>query len=390
MVRRNLFTQTVILLLSVFAAAWAEDYSLVQFLNVQTCGNPMFGPTGRDLMFKTNISGVPQLWGMSSQGSYQRQVTFDTNGVAAASWSPTDEKLLIFSAAMGGNERNQLYSMNPYGGPVTRISKDDGAIYNLGPWTLSGERIAYATNARNKKDFDICEYEPATGDSDLIYRGEGTNFPAAYSPEARYLIIIKSHSGVNSDFYLYDFTTKASRLLTEHTGDIRYSDPVWDADGKGFYFITNRDREFSGIAFWPLDSTDFRWVETPAWDVEDIALSEDGSMLAWTVNENGYSRFNFRDFRRGWSAARNRTPDGVIHDLVFSRDGNYLAFTFGSGARPFDVWVYDTNADKLRQLTYSATGGIPPNVFREPELIHYESFDGRQIPAYWYKSLIHI
>ncbi len=29
------------------------------------------------------------------------------------------------------------------------------------------------------------------------------------------------------------------------------------------------------------------------------------------------------------------------------------------------------------------TCGLPAETFRAPETIHYETFDGRQIPAYW-------
>jgi dipeptidyl aminopeptidase/acylaminoacyl peptidase len=274
--------------------------------------------------------------------------------------------------------------MDPYGAPVMRISKDDGAIYTMGPWARSGERFAFASNTRDKKDFDIYEYTLEDSTARMLFRGDGMNAAAAYSPDARSVLVLHEYSSTNTDLYLFDANSQKARLLTEHTGDVRFADPVWDADGKGFYLITDRGREFTGVAYWPKDSSNFRWVETPDWDVEDIALSEDGTMLGWSVNENGISRFHFRDFRRGWDASPGRLPAGVIRDLVFSHDGSLLAFTFGSAARPYDVWVYDTNADKMHQVTYSATGGIPATVFHEPELIEYPSFDGRDIPAYWY------
>ncbi len=373
-----------LLVLVVCAPVLAEDYSLIQFLNIQSATSPVFSPATRDIIYKTNISGVPQLWGMSANGSYQRQVTFDTNGVAGASWSPKDDHVMILSAAVGGNERTQLFLLDSYGAPLKRISTDDAAIYSMGPWARSGERFAYASNTRTKKDFDVYEYTLEDSTGRLIYQSDGTNRPAAYSPDARYLIIVREYSSANTDLFLFDANTKQTQLLTEHTGDVSSTDPVWDADGKGFYFLTDRDREFKGIAYWPLDSVDFRRVETPDWDVEDLALSEDGTMLAWSVNENGNSNFHFRDFRRGWDSNPNRLPAGIIRDLVFSHDGSKLAFTFGSATRPSDVWVYDTNADKMRQVTFSATGGIPSTVFLEPEMLEYSSFDGRKIPAYWY------
>jgi dipeptidyl aminopeptidase/acylaminoacyl peptidase len=42
-------------------------------------------------------------------------------------------------------------------------------------------------------------------------------------------------------------------------------------------------------------------------------------------------------------------------------------------------------ADKLRQLTHSSRAGIPFSQFVEPELIEYQTFDKRKIPAWFYK-----
>src|SRR5207248_1082629 len=39
---------------------------------------------------------------------------------------------------------------------------------------------------------------------------------------------------------------------------------------------------------------------------------------------------------------------------------------------------------KLRQLTHSSRGGISFANFVEPELVHYKTYDDRQIPAWFY------
>src|SRR5262249_62045279 len=49
-----------------------------------------------------------------------------------------------------------------------------------------------------------------------------------------------------------------------------------------------------------------------------------------------------------------------------------------------DVWIWDLAANKVRQLTYSSRAGIPFSQFVVPELIHYETFDKRKIPAWFY------
>ena len=368
--------------------ASADEFPLIQYLNIQYARSASFHPDGTEVIYLSNISGVPLVWRMSAFGGYQVQVTFDTNGVSGAWWSPTDVNTMVVAAAVGGNERTQLYLASPYGSVWKPVATDDKAIYSFGTWAPDGSRFAYATNARNKKDFDIYEYTPSLSQSFLVYQAEGENSAADYSPDHRYLLMVHTTSASNSDLLLFDRESHKTRLLTQHDGDVVYSNPLWDYQGKGFYLLTDKGREFTGLAYWPLDSTDFRWVETPDADVEQFDLSHNGNYLTWTVNDNGYSRFHFRNLRKEKSAGSdvgpNRIPDGVISGMSFSNDCKNLVFTFGSGNRTADLWVYETAENRLHQLTFSASGGIPANIFRAPEAVEYESFDGKKIPALWY------
>src|SRR5262249_26114473 len=48
-------------------------------------------------------------------------------------------------------------------------------------------------------------------------------------------------------------------------------------------------------------------------------------------------------------------------------------------------WLWSLTAGKSpRQLTFSSRAGIPFARLVEPELIHYPTFDGRKIPAWYY------
>jgi dipeptidyl aminopeptidase/acylaminoacyl peptidase len=48
------------------------------------------------------------------------------------------------------------------------------------------------------------------------------------------------------------------------------------------------------------------------------------------------------------------------------------------------VWTYDVFRQSLRRATHSATAGISPDTFVQPQLVHFATFDGRRIPAWLY------
>ncbi|MFH4259032.1 hypothetical protein WAJ21_21695, partial [Acinetobacter baumannii] len=76
---------------------------------------------------------------------------------------------------------------------------------------------------------------------------------------------------------------------------------------------------------------------------------------------------------------------GVVSGLEFSRDATQLAFVFNGARFNPDVWIYDLRTRQLRQLTHSSRAGLAQSSFVEPELIRYTTFDGREIPAWYYR-----
>jgi dipeptidyl aminopeptidase/acylaminoacyl peptidase len=371
------------------SVALSQEYTLNQFLNIQGASNPCFNSSGNDFVYLTNTSGVNQVWRTTALPGAVRQLTFEPDGVEGAWWSPVSDELMVIAAARGGNERTQLYLFNPAGSPWYRITNDDEAIYAFGGWSRDGSAFAYASNERNKTDFDIYMHSIDQEAPEMLIEAEGYNRVCGFSPDGRYLLYVRNHSNVNSDLYLYDFESKQSRLLTQHEGDAVYGSAQWDGTSEGFYVLTDQGRDFVGLAHYPLNGGSLEWLETPSWDIELLAVSPNGASMSWIVNENGYSKFNYKNFRTGATIGSYRFPSGVFRSLEYSQNGTKIAASFGSSSRSFDIWVFEPETERLQQITYSAAGGISYAVFRDPELIEYESFDGRKVPAFWYTPAEH-
>jgi dipeptidyl aminopeptidase/acylaminoacyl peptidase len=61
-----------------------------------------------------------------------------------------------------------------------------------------------------------------------------------------------------------------------------------------------------------------------------------------------------------------------------------MLFTFNSPTQAPDIWSWDWQAEKLKQVTQVAYAGIDSDLFAEPKLVTYSSFDGLQVPAFFY------
>jgi dipeptidyl aminopeptidase/acylaminoacyl peptidase len=78
-------------------------------------------------------------------------------------------------------------------------------------------------------------------------------------------------------------------------------------------------------------------------------------------------------------------PLGVIGRITFDRTGTRLGFTMSTADSTADVYVLELATRKLQRWTESETGGLDRTRFVAPALVQYKSFDGRMIPAWFYK-----
>lgn len=367
-------------------------YEFEQFAAVRNYADLTFSPDGQSVAYVTNASGQFNVWrqpvAVGPDGSPLMPVQLTAlvdRSARRVVWSPDGSHILTV-ADYHGNENFQLASV-PVQGWMHPITDAPNARHELGeaPFSPDGGRVAYASNERNPADMDALVRDLATGEVRALLAGDGNYEPMSWSPDGRSVLVIRLNLNTDTDLFLCDASTGESRHLTPHEGEIKFFPGPWSPDGRGFYLLSDREREFLGLAFFDLASGEMRWVETPDWDVQDVALSDDGRRLAWIVNEDGYSHLHLRDLDANTTRDVPGLPRGVISGLRFSPDGDTLGCYLNRSVRPATLYLINAETGAHRELTQSFLGGIPEEDMVEPEVIRYPSFDGLQIPAFLYK-----
>jgi len=372
---------------------------------VRTASGASFAPDGSRLSFLTDITGIGEVWSVGldtrlTAPPWPEQLTFRGERAASAQFAPIADIVLI-SGDAGGNERTQLFTLSGDGAHLTPLTNRPETIYTFGDWSPDGARILYASNERDPRFFDVYERELASGKTQLLMQSDAMNTPTRYAPDGRSALIEhRTDSYQRSRLFLVGTMigeTGVTRALTPEIteGSAQHIFAAWAADRQGLYLLSDRGRQFVSLAWLDLATGEMRYLrdeQDVQWDVENLAVSADGAHLAICANEDGYSRLELFDVANGWDA---RTPlptptlpnalRGVILEPRWSPDWARLAFTLAPAADTVDVWVWDTRVSTLTRVTRSALGGIPRETFVAPELIHYPTFDGRQIPAFLYR-----
>jgi dipeptidyl aminopeptidase/acylaminoacyl peptidase len=353
-----------------------------------------FTADGAHLLFAGNISGQFNLWRVPVGGGWPDQLTaFTDETVRGVGVSPTDGRIVL-CADHDGDEFHQLYLLDPGRGWPDKLTDEPEVQHYVGgtAWSPDGTKFAYAANARNPSDLEVWVRDVASGETRPVF-GEGMfSFPGGFSPDGSKLLTLDFRNNSDASIHLVDLETGETRELTPHDEDAMFVPGPWAADGSGFYMLTDAGSEFRGLAFYDIASDRYEWVEEPKRDVDDVAASADGRVLAWLVNDNGYDRLRLRDLETGSDLPEPDLPagsrphlTGAEPPLALSPDGSHVALILSTPRRPPEAWVVETATGKAAPVTDSRMGGLYEDDLVDVELVSYSSFDGREIPAWLYR-----
>src|SRR5438105_2111886 len=121
-------------------AANAPRYEIARYLNIRSSIQPTYSPTTDDVAYLTNITGTNQVWKNPVRGGYPEQLTFFDDRVQFLQWSPKGD-VIVFGKDQGGDERSQLFVMDPNGETIDPLTTNAKVIHSLGDFSRDGARI---------------------------------------------------------------------------------------------------------------------------------------------------------------------------------------------------------------------------------------------------------
>ncbi len=346
-------------------------------------------PERREILINTRFGDTTQIHQVKMPGGARTQLTFFPDRVGGASYHPKHGNFFVFSKDVGGGEWFQIYRYDVATGDVTLLT--DGKSRNQrGPWSNSGEWIAYTSTRRNRRDSDIYLVNPADPKTDrlLAERPSGGWFPVDWSPDDKRLLVGEFLSANESYLWLVEIASGEWKLVTPKGGPekIAYTGAAFSADGKGIYVATDKDSEFQRLAYLDLSSGQHTFLTSHIpWDVDGFELSDDGKLLAFVTNEDGVDILHLLDTRTRKEKALPKLPVGLIGGLEWHKNNRELGMVLVGARSTADVYSLDVSSGKLERWTYSETGGLNLESFSEPQLVRWKSFDGKTISGFLYR-----
>ncbi len=366
-------------------------YGFDRYSSVRIAYGPSFAPDGQHVSFISDITGVPQGWILDLTTGRIDQLTLFGERVSSAVISPTG-KSLGFSMDPGGGERHQIWSLDMESLAAKKLTVGDDWIRVFGSFSPSGESVCYASNERDEKFFDIYTSTLATGEKNLAYQNDATNYPLDWVDKDR-ILFTKANTNLDNDLYLLWPETGETAHLTKHSGEASFDYAGHARDMNTLYVLSNKDREFLQPATIDVGTGHLDYLIEEDWDSIGGRISLDTRFLAYFRNVDGASRLHIYDLEKKQDSLVDGLPLGAYespvvagHNLMdWSPDSKHLIFSLQGPKHNLNLWLYDTEDQSVRQATFVPTAAIPQSNLVEPEGLRFPSFDDLVIPVWAYR-----
>ncbi|HEY3250681.1 MAG TPA: S9 family peptidase [Ignavibacteria bacterium] len=362
-----------------------KQYRIEQFFAIRTLSGFSLSPNGKTIAYIVNTDGMPNIWTIPIEGGWTSQITLQENAVKGLLYSPKKNDI-VFISDFQGDENMQLYLVSDKGGEVELLTPGHkGSQVQLTDWNKKGDKIIYSSNKRDKRFFDTYVYDFKTRKEKCVYQSNDihTYIPAGWSVDERYILFIKFYTNSNQDIFIHDTKTNVTINVTEHKGSMKNVNPQLNKKSDTLYFLSDFEREFTGIAYYKVKSGEIGWFIEEKWDITSFTFSKSEKYMLYSINEDGTTKLKLKNFKSGLTKTL-KIPTGNLLAYDFTPDEKRVVFIHDGPQNPNDIYVYDIKKERSKQITYSMIGGIPKNSFVVPKKISYKSFDGLNISAFLY------
>ena len=361
-----------------------KEYTIQEFMNTTSFGGSSFSHDEKSIIIRSNQSGVNNAFEIDLITSDSKQLTFsDSNSISPISYFPNDKRFL-FRSDRGGNEIWHIYLFNLDGTTIDLTPGEQSRSLFL-KWANNKKSFFFTSNKRNPKYMDLYEMNIDSFKSALIFKNDDALNIGDISENKRYLALSKVYTRDNSDLYLYSFDNKILTKILFEDADVNHNPAGFSINSETLYFVTDLNSEFRYLKKYNIKSGKVETVQKESWDIVANYFSDGGKYRITTINKDSQTEIKILDTSSGKHLKLPKMPRGNISSVNISKSESLISFYHGSSQSPMNLYYYKIGSRKPSRLTNSMNPLIDEKHLGEAQIIRYNSLDGLEIPAIYYK-----
>ena len=362
-----------------------NKYDINDFFNNISVYGGSFSSDEERLIYSSNESGIYNVYEVGiSSGTITKLSSSELESFFVQSYVPASNDF-IYTADKGGNEINHLY-LQKRGGQTIDLTPGENEKSIFFKWSQDNAFLYYLSNKRDSKYFDLYKMDIGRQESRMVYENKDNLSLSSISNNEQYLLLSERLTTSENKFYLFDIIKGEKKEISTAPGS--YSAAGFSNDNKGFYYITDVGKEFTYLNKYDIKTSESTVVFETNWDVMYSYSSKNEKYRIIGINEDGKNSIQVIDSNSNKPIEFPSFENADITGVSFSESEQKIRLSVGSSKMPNDLFVYDIETKSLVKLTNSLNKEIDPKSLVKAEVVRYQSFDGLEVPAIYYKPLI--
>ncbi len=363
-----------------------KQYTVEQLYNNTAIGGAGYNKDESGILINSNASGIYNLYELNIADTSQHPLTHSIKeSFFAIDYLPGTSNFL-YSADRGGDENSHIYLQVAGDTAAKDLTPWAGSTNSMYGWSQDKHSMYVSSNRRTSKYFDLWKGDTTSWKFELFYQNDSGYNPGAISSSEKYLALTKDITADKNELYLYDRTNKTMKKIS-NDAEANWNAVAFEKNDSIMYYITNDGDEFSYLVKYNINSGVTSKIYSSKWDVVNMNLSENEKYHTIFINEDGKNKVLLFDHTTGKEVDFPVIKDGDIKGVVISPTENNMMLTVGSSRSPNNLYTYNFESKKLKQLTQTLNSEVDVNSLVSAEVVRFKSFDGREIPAIYYKPL---
>ncbi len=367
-------------------ARMPKQFAIEQLYDNLAVNAADFNADESKILVSSNKTGIYNVYELNTVDTSMKPLTGSLKESFFANVYLPNSTDFIYDADKGGDENSHLYLVKQgtqEAQDITNWAKSSNSFFG---WSADKKAMYVSTNKRDPKYFDLVKMDIGKWQPTMLFKNDSGLTPSAISKTERYIALNKSITTDKNELYLYDAVKKTTKRIS-NDNEATWNAMAFEKNDSIMYYVTNDGSEFSYLVRYNIQTGKADKVYESKWDVVNMNLSENEKYHTVFINEDGKNKVILFDHATNTPISFPEIKDGDVLNVMIANSEKKMLLTIGSSTSPPNLYLYNVENKELKQLTSTLNKAIDQNDLVKAEVVRFKSFDGKEIPAIYYKPI---